>query len=130
MLNSDMPAAESTSESGIFADKITKAAINHDARIELLSYGDINGPPVSPFGGEAVIPMSLRYKLIDKNGKSLLDGLDYDVEFSWRILEGSAKKRANVRHGYGIYQGTETISKGTYLSSLKNGVFTIHFPYR
>lgn len=129
MLNSDMPAAESTSESGIFADKITKAAINHDARIELLSYGDINGPPVSPFGGEAVIPMSLRYKLIDKNGKSLLDGLDYDVEFSWRILEGSAKKRANVRHGYGIYQGTETISKGTYLSSLKNGVFTIHFPY-
>lgn len=129
MLESNMPAAEGTPESETLAAKSTEAAINHDARIELLSCEDINRPGESPFGGEPISPMNLRYKLADKNVGSLLDGLDYDAGFSWRILDGSAKKEINVRDGYRIYQGTETISKGTYLSSLKNGGFSIRFPY-
>ena len=57
--------------------------INQDARIRLIT-------SATEFETDGQI--NLTFALTDKNGSTLADGLDYDVSFKWRLLDGSAGK--------------------------------------
>lgn len=80
----------------------TDIIINHDARIKAVASAEKITTDNS---------ITIEFSLVDSNGDPISDGLDYDVSFDWRLLDGSAIKGTNYSNT-GLSEGTVTLTAG------------------
>ncbi len=104
----------------------TEISINHDARMKATVSSDEMSTDINQV-------VTVDFTLIDKTGNPLSEGLDYDVQFDWRLADGSALKGIHYSVGYdGVSEGTITIAAGqtssvayvniTWISSSENAI--------
>lgn len=104
----------------------TEISINHEARIKATVSSDKMSTDINQV-------VTVDFTLTDNTGNPLLEGLDYDVQFDWKLADGSALKGTHYSVGYdGVSEGTVTIAAGqtstvayvniTWISSSENTI--------